>query len=55
MSSVLAYHIIYAVVVVIVVLHPFIGRFSRIAWVSWYQKGKTSVDLNEARDGMQWH
>jgi len=28
-------------------------------WVSQYQKGKTSLDLNEARDdgffGMQWH
>jgi len=28
-------------------------------WVSWYQKGKTSLDLNEAKDdgglGIQWH
>jgi len=28
-------------------------------WVSWYQIGKTSLDLNEARDygvwGWQWH
>jgi len=28
-------------------------------WVSWYQKGKMSLDLNEARDdgvlGWQWH
>ena len=24
------------------------GLFSRTTWVSWYQKGKTSVDLNEA-------
>jgi len=24
--------------------------FSRITWVSRYQKGKTSLDLNEARD-----
>jgi len=24
--------------------------FSRTTWVSWYQKGKTSLDLNEARD-----
>jgi len=23
---------------------------SRTIWVSWYQKGKTSLDLNEARD-----
>jgi len=30
-------------------LHPFNGLFSRITWVSRYQKGKTSLDLNEAR------
>ena len=39
--------------------HPFIGHFSRTSWVSWYQKSKTSLDLNEARDGgvlgWQWH
>jgi len=33
--------------------------FSSTAWVSRYQKDKTSLDLNEARDdgvsGMQWH
>jgi len=26
------------------------GLFSRTTWASWYQKGKTSLDLNEARD-----
>jgi len=31
-------------------LHLFNGLFSRTTWVSWYQKGKTSLDLNEARD-----
>jgi len=31
-------------------LHPFNGLFSRTTWVSRYQKGKTSVDLNEARE-----
>jgi len=40
-------------------LHPFNGLFSRTAWVSRYQKGKTSLDSNEARDdgflGWQWH
>jgi len=35
---------------VCVLLHPFNGLFSRTAWVSWYQKGKTSLDLNVARD-----
>jgi len=36
-------------------LHPFDGLFFRTAW---YQKGKTSLDLNEAGDygvwGWQW-
>jgi len=35
------------------------GLYSRTTWISQYQKGKTSLDLNEARDdgvlGMQWH
>jgi len=39
--------------------HPFNGFFSRTTWASWYQKGKTSLDLNEARNdealGWQWH
>ena len=39
--------------------HRFHGLFSRTTWVSRYQKGKTSLDLNEARvDGVlgrQWH
>ena len=34
-------------------LPPFNGLFSRTTWISWYQKGKTSLDLNEARhDGV---
>ena len=45
---------------ILLLLHPFNGLFSRTTWVSWYhQKGKTSLDLNEARDdgvlGRQWH
>ena len=31
-------------------LHLFNGFFSRTTWVSQYQKGKTSLDLNGARD-----
>jgi len=33
------------------------GHFSRTIWVKWYQKGKTSLDLNEARDDgvLRWH
>ena len=34
--------------------HPFNNLFSRATWVSRYQKGKTSLDLNEARDGVVW-
>jgi len=29
---------------------PINGLFSRTTWVSRYQKGKDSLDLNEARD-----
>ena len=35
----------------LVLLHPFNGLFSTTTWVSRYQKGKTSLDLKEARDG----
>ena len=34
----------------LILLHPFNGLFSRTTWVSRYQKGKASLDLNEARD-----
>ena len=40
-------------------LHPFNSLFSRTTWASQYQKGKTSLDFNEARNdgvlGWQWH
>jgi len=43
----------------LVLLHRFNGLFSRTTWISQYQKGKTSVDLSEARYdlvlGWQWH
>jgi len=35
---------------VLLLLRPFNGLFSRTTWISRYQKGKTSLDLNEARD-----
>ena len=39
--------------------HPLNGLLSGTTWVSWYQKGNTSLDLNEVRDyevsGWQWH
>ena len=34
----------------LLLLHPFNGLFSRTTWVSWYQKGRTILDFNEARD-----
>jgi len=34
----------------LLLLHPFNSLFSRTTGVSQYQKGKTSLDLNEARD-----
>ena len=34
----------------LLLLHPFNGIFSRTTWVSRYRKGKTNLDLNEARD-----
>ena len=38
----------------LLLLHPFNGLFSRRTWVGRYQKGKTSLDLNEARDDGVW-
>jgi len=47
------------VLLLLLLLHPFNGLFSKTIWNSRYQKGKTSLDLNEARDygvlGWQWH
>jgi len=43
----------------LLLLHRLNGLFSRATWVCRHQKGKTSLDLNEARDdevcGMQRH
>ena len=40
----------------LLLLHPFNSLFSSTTWVSQYQKGKTSLDLNQARDdgGLGW-
>ena len=42
-----------------IITTPFNSLYSRTTCVSWYEKGKTSLDLNEARDdgvlGWQWH
>jgi len=38
----------------LLLLHPFSSLFSRTTWVSRYQKGKSSLDLNEARDDGVW-
>ena len=37
-------------ILLLLLLHPFNGSFSRTTWVSRYQEGKASVDLNVARD-----
>ena len=34
----------------LLLLHPFNSLFCRTTWVSQYQKGKTRLDFNEARD-----
>ena len=43
----------------LLLLLPFNSLYSKTTWVSRHQKGKTSLDLNEARDGgvlgWQWH
>jgi len=45
--------------VLLLLLNPFNGLFSRTTWVSGYQKGETSLDLNEVKDDgvlwWQWH
>ena len=35
---------------ILLLLHLFNGLFSSTTWVSQYQNGKTSLDLNNARD-----
>jgi len=37
-----------------VVLRSFNSLFSRTTWISRYQKGRTSLDWNEARDDGVW-
>ena len=44
----------YLLLLLLLLLHPFNGLFFRTTWVSRYQKGETSLDLNEARDGGVW-
>ena len=43
----------------LLLLLPFSSLYTRTTWVSRHQKGKTSLDLNESRDGgvlgWQWH
>jgi len=43
-----AIHLLFYLLLLLLLLHPFNGLFSGTAWVSRYQKGKTSLDLNEA-------
>jgi len=46
----LFYYYYVLLLLLLLLLCPFNGLFSRTAWVSWYQKGNTCLDLNEARD-----
>jgi len=39
-----------AATVIMIMTIPFNGLFSRTTWVSQYEMGKTSLDLNEASD-----
>ena len=50
-------YLLLAVVTLSALLHSFNGLFSRTAWVSHCQNGKTFLDCNEARDGgvLWWH
>jgi len=51
--------LILLLLLLLLLLHPFNGLFSRTTRVSRYQRGKTSLGLNQARDdgvlGWQWH
>ena len=46
----------YICLLLLLLLQPFNGLFSRTTWVSRYQKGKTKLDFTGARDSeWQWH
>ena len=38
----------------LLLLHPLNGLFFRTTWISRYRKGKTSRDLNDAKDDGVW-
>jgi len=43
-------------VLLLLLLHPFNGLFSRTTWVSWHQKGKPLwILLEQEMMGRQWH
>ena len=43
-------------ILLLLLLLPFNGLFSRTTWVSRYQKGKNNLDFTGARDSeLQWH
>jgi len=48
------YMYVIGLLLLLLLLHPFNGLFFRTTWVSRYQKGKTSLDLIEARDDGVW-
>ena len=52
-------HRLQLLLLLLLLLQPCNGLFSRTTWLSWHQKGNTSLDLNKASDdgiwGWQWH
>ena len=47
---------VHVLLLLLLLLQPFNGFFSRTTWVSRYQKGKTNLDFTGARDSeWQWH
>jgi len=45
-----------SVSIIVTHTHPFNSPVSGTTWVSQYQKGKTNLDITEARDSeWQWH
>jgi len=56
LSALLFLHTVYSYTTVSQTTHTFNGPFSGSTQVSRHQKGKTSLDFNEARDSeWQWH
>ena len=49
-ADLLYFCIVTLLLLLLLLLPPINSLLTRTAWVSWYQNGKSSLDLNEARD-----